>query len=100
MTFTGFTGSNLPALRDDFNRADNILLGAPWREADAVSGNGLQILSNQVAGIAGLNSAYYAGISDNHIGFAFTIATMSAVDYDVAGGLVAAGSGTNPVEFT
>lgn len=106
MTFTGFTGSNLPALLDDFNRADNVLLtaGGPaaWREGADDGGTGLQVASNQIAsGAAGLQVAYYSGISDNHIGFAFTIATMTAGDYDVCGAIVTpdGGNGFNPIEF-
>lgn len=102
MTFTGFSGASLPALRDDFNRADSGLLGGSWREADDVSGNGLEVFSNQVrCNTAGLNSAYWDGIEDNHIGFAYTMAVFDATAYNLAGCVVTAdaGNGINPIEF-
>ncbi len=106
MTFTGFTGSNLPAFRDDFNRADNVIITAagtiPWREGSDDGGTGLQITSNQIAASSGaLNVAFWDGIEDNHIGWAFTISTFSATAYAVAGCLVTAdaGNGVNPIEL-
>lgn len=106
MTFTGFTGSNLPALRDDFNRADDVVLNAggtlPWREGSDDGGANLQITSNQIASLTtGLNVAFWDGIESNHIGWAFTIPVFSATAYAVAGCLVTAdaGNGVNPIEL-
>lgn len=83
MAFSGFTGSNLPTLRDDFNRADNAVLGdPPWREGDAFAGFTCQILSNQVApGAAGLQIAQYRGIAATHNGMVVTLSTFSVTAY-------------------
>jgi hypothetical protein len=48
MAFSGFTGSDLPALLDDFNRANNASLGSNWDEAIGGGAFGLwEIESNQ-----------------------------------------------------
>lgn len=109
MTFTGFTGSNLPALLDDFNRADNVSLSsggpAAWREGSDDAGALMSIVSNRVgpdaANATNLASAFYDGIESNHIGFAFTMPVIDGADYAIAGCVVTAdaGNGINPIEF-
>lgn len=106
MTFTGFTGTNLPALLDDFNRADTVTIAtggpAAWREGSDDAGTGCSLVSNQIApSVAGLQAAFYDGIESNHIGFAFKIATFSATTYSLAGCAVTAdaSNGVNPIEF-
>lgn len=106
MTFTGFTGSNLPALRDDFNRADSADLsngGAiPWREGSDDSADFNEVISNRAApNYTALATAYWDGIESTHIGFAFTIAVADATAYAIAGAIVTpdAGNGVDPIEY-
>lgn len=101
VTFTGFTGTNMPAFRDDFDRANSATLGLSWREGDDVMGSDLRINGNDVDAItAGFHSAYWDGIESNHVGFAFTI-IFADQNYDVCGAVVTAdaGNGVNPIYF-
>ncbi len=83
MAFTGFgSGANgTPALLDDFNRADNVSLGASWSEQAAAT---MEIVSNAVKIVAGSSSqwAYWSALASSDLGSSITIATLSAVDFD------------------
>jgi len=84
MTFVGFTegGTELPSLRDDFNRADSGTPGSLWTEPLFTGEGGVNIVSNQLSvGIAdGRAEAGCYWDSDDGADTAgcFTIAAMSA----------------------
>lgn len=71
-------------LIDNFNRADSATLGGSWTEGGTSFGTALEIVSNAVKIVAGAaeNTAYWTGLSGNDMCAAFTIPTLSAVDFD------------------
>jgi hypothetical protein len=76
--FYGFYGSDLPALRDDFDRANGALGGA-WAVGLF---DPLAIDTNQAAPTAGgENAMWWGGDQGYDVGIAYTITNLAAVDY-------------------
>ncbi len=83
MAFSGFTegGTELPALRDDFNRADSPTPGLSWNEP-LFSGVGtLQILSNQltIQEVAGGGIYWGSDEASADLAVSYTISVLDTV---------------------
>lgn len=88
-------------LTDDFNRANSVTLGGSWTEGAFGLGSALEIVSNAVKIVSGSaeNVAYWTGTSGSDICSAFTIPTLSTVDYDPLPIFVTTGSSSLGMQF-